>query len=161
MKRYFLTIALFVLQITFGQSATTTYYFIRHGEKVDNSKNPDLSKIGFERAKVWEELFSEIKLDAIYSTDYNRTLQTVTPTANEQQIIITKYDPKTIDIESFKNKNLRKKVLIVGHSNTIPKFVNQMINQNAYAEIDDLIFGNLYIVTIIDNNFTHQLLKLR
>ena len=161
MKRYFLIIAFFVLQATFGQSATTTYYFIRHGEKVDNSKNPDLSKIGFERAKVWEELFSEIKLDAIYSTDYNRTLQTVTPIANKQQIIIAKYNPKTIDIESFKNKNLGKKVLIVGHSNTIPNLVNAMVNQNAYAEIEDLTFGNLYIVTLIDDIVSHQLLKLR
>ena len=161
MKRYFLIIAFFVLQTSFGQNATTTYYFIRHGEKVDSSKNPDLSKIGFERAKVWEELFSEIKLDAIYSTDYNRTLQTVTPIANKQQIIIAKYDPKTIDIESFKNNNLGKKVLIVGHSNTIANLVNAMVNQNAYAEIDDLTFGNLYIVTIIGDNISHQLLKLR
>ena len=28
----------------FGQ--TTTIYLIRHAEKVDNSKNPDLSKVG-------------------------------------------------------------------------------------------------------------------
>lgn len=161
MKRYFLIIAFIVLQSSFGQSATTTYYFIRHGEKVDNSKNPDLSESGHERAAVWRELFSEIKLDAIYSTDYKRTLQTVTPTAISHQLIIAKYDPKTIDIESFKKDNLGKKVLIVGHSNTIPNFVNQMINQNMYGDIDDSTFGNLYILTIIDDSISHQLLKLR
>ena len=161
MKRYFLIIAFFILQSSFGQSTTTTYYFIRHGEKVDNSKNPDLSRSGFERAAVWSELFSEIKLNAIYSTDYKRTLQTIEPTANTQHIDVTKYDPKTVNIETFKKENLGKKVLIVGHSNTIPNFVNAMINQSIYSEIDDSTFGNLYIVTIIDDNISHQLLKLR
>lgn len=161
MKRYFLIIAFFVLQTIFGQNTTTTYYFIRHGEKVDNTKNPDLSETGFERAKTWEELFSEIKLDAIYSTDYKRTLQTVVPTAKSQKRSITKYDPKTINIESFKKENVGNKVLIVGHSNTIPNFVNAMVNQSIYPEIDDLTFGNLYIVTLIDDIVSHQLLKLR
>ena len=161
MKRYFLIIAFFILQSSFGQSTTTTYYFIRHGEKVDNSKNPDLSKNGLERAKMWNELFSATKLDAIYSTDYKRTIQTIEPTANNQPIHIVKYDPKTINTESFKKDNLGKKVLIVGHSNTIPNFVNAMINQSIYSEIDDSTFGNLFIVTIIDDNISHQLLKLR
>ena len=161
MKRYFLIIVFFILQSSFGQSATTTYYFIRHGEKVDNSKNPDLSEIGLERSKMWNELFSATTLDAIYSTDYKRTLQTVTPTAISHQINITKYDPKTVDIQTFKKENLGKTVLIVGHSNTIPNFVNQMIDKKVYVKIDDLTFGNLYIVTIIDDNISHQLLKLR
>lgn len=161
MKKYLFIIAFFVLQTSFGQSTTTTYYFIRHGEKVDDSKDPDLSEKGFERAKMWNELFSEIKLDAIYSTDYQRTMQTVTPTATIQNINIIKYNPKTINIESFKNENLGKKILVVGHSNTIPNFVNQIINQKIYADIEDITFGNLYIVTIKDNNISHQLLKLR
>ena len=161
MKKYLWLVLFFVLQASFGQNTTTTYYFIRHGEKADNSKNPDLSEIGFERAKMWNELFSEIKLDAIYATDYNRTLQTVAPTATSQKISITKYNPKTIDIESFKKENLGKKVLIVGHSNTIPNFVNQIINQNIYSDIDDSTFGNLYIVTINEGNVNYQLLKLR
>ncbi len=85
MKKYLLIVAFFVLQVSFGQNSTTTYYFIRHAEKVDNSKNPDLSEIGIERAKLWNEIFSEINIDAIYSTDFKRTLQTVTPTATNKQ----------------------------------------------------------------------------
>lgn len=161
MKKYLWIIAIFALQVGFGQNTETTYYFIRHGEKIDNSKNPDLSEIGFERAKMWNELFSEIKLDTIYSTDYKRTLQTVAPTAACQKVNITKYNPKTINIESFKKENLGKKVLIVGHSNTIPNFFNQMINQNIYTDIDDSTFGNLYIATINNDNINYQLLKLR
>jgi broad specificity phosphatase PhoE len=160
MKKYLLIIALFILQISFGQQSTTTYYFIRHAEKVDNSQNPDLSEIGLERANLWNKIFSEVSFDEIYSTDYKRTIQTATPTAADNKIQIKLYNPKTIAIDSFKKETLGKKVLIVGHSNTTPNFVNQIINQKIYADIEDTTFGNLYIVTINDGTITHQLLKL-
>ena len=38
-----------------------------------------------------------------------------------------------------------KKVLIVGHSNTIPNFVNGLIEKDFYNQIDDLNNSNLYI----------------
>jgi broad specificity phosphatase PhoE len=161
MKRYLLIAAFFVLQMSFGQNNITTYYFIRHAEKVDSSKNPDLSIIGLERAKLWNEIFSEINIDAIYSTDFKRTLQTITPIANSKKVTIINYDPKTLDIELFKKNTLEKKVLVVGHSNTIPNFVNQIINKKIYNDMDDVTFGNLYIVTINGDSISHQLLKLR
>ena len=160
MKKYLLIIALFILQISFGQQSTTTYYFIRHAEKVDNSQNPDLSETGLERANLWNTIFSEVRFDEIYSTDYKRTIQTATPTAIAKNIQIKLYNPKTIAIDSFKKETLGKKVLIVGHSNTTPNLVNQFINQKIYADIEDTTFGNLYIVTINGTTITHQLLKL-
>ncbi|MDI5950450.1 phosphoglycerate mutase family protein [Flavobacterium sp. LB2P84] len=160
MKKYLLIIALFVLQISFGQESTTTYYFIRHAEKVDNSQNPDLSEIGLERANLWSKIFSEVGFDEIYSTDYKRTTQTASPTATAKKIKIKLYNPKTTAIDSFKKETLGKKVLIVGHSNTTPNFVNQIINQKKYADIEDTTFGNLYIVTIVDKTISFQLLKL-
>ena len=161
MKKY-LSIALFLIfQISFGQENTTSYYFIRHAEKVDASKNPNLSAIGFERARLWDDIFAEIKFDAIYSTDYKRTLQTVTPLAATQKIAIKLYDPNTLSIETFKKENVGKKVLIVGHSNSIPNFVNQIISEKIYPDIADVTFGNLYIVITSNAKINHQLLKLR
>ena len=98
--------------------------------------------------------------DEIYSTEYGRTIQTASPTAAAKNIQIKLYNPKNITIESFKKETLGKKVLIVGHSNTTPKFVNQMINQNIFTDIEDGTFGNLYIVIIIEGEITFQLLKL-
>lgn len=160
MKKYLLIIALFALQVSFGQQNTTTYYFIRHAEKTDNSQNPDLSESGLDRAQLWNKIFSEVGFDEIYSTDYKRTIQTANPTATAKKIQIKPYNPKNITIESFKKETLGKKVLIVGHSNTTPNFVNQIINQKIYADIEDTVFGNLYIVTINGDSITYQLLKL-
>lgn len=160
MKKFLSLLALLFLNISFGQSTATTYYFIRHAEKVDNSQNPNLSEKGLKRAEKWNTIFSEISLDEIYSTDYKRTLQTASPTATTKKMKVKLYDPKYIPIEVFKKETIGKKILIVGHSNTIPKFVNQMINQNSFTDIQDKTFGNLYIVTMVDEAITFQLLKL-
>jgi 2,3-bisphosphoglycerate-dependent phosphoglycerate mutase len=160
MKKFLLLLTLLFLNISFGQKTITTYYFVRHAEKVDNSQNPDLSETGLKRASLWNNIFSEVDFDEIYSTDYKRTIQTASPTATTKKIEIKLYNPKTINIESFKKETLGKKVLIVGHSNTTPKFVNDIINQNLFSDIEDATFGNLYIVTIIDGIISSQLLKL-
>ena len=160
MKKFLLLITLLFLNINFAQNKTTTYYFIRHAEKVDNSQNPDLSEIGLKRAELWTKIFSEINFDEIYSTDYKRTIQTASPTAITKKIKIKLYNPKTLNIESFTKETLGKKVLIVGHSNTTPKFVNNIIKQNLFYDIEDETFGNLYIVTIINGVSSSQLLKL-
>lgn len=157
------TLTLLVLLFTFfsfSQNKITTYYFIRHAEKVDDSKNPDLSSKGLERVMLWSKIFSDINFDAVYSTDYKRTIQTATPMASDKHLEIIKYDPKKIDSQEFKKRTLGQNVLIVGHSNTTPEFVNKIIDEIIYATIDDSVFGNLYIVTLNGNLITHQLLKL-
>ena len=160
MKKLLLLFMYFAFQISFGQQNTTTYYFIRHAEKVDHSQNPDLSEKGLQRAKLWNEIFSKISFDQIYATDYKRTVQTANSTATNQNVAIQIYDPKTIVQNDFLKKTRGKTVLIVGHSNTTPTLVNQIINQNIYADIEDKIFGNLYIITINRKVISHLLLKL-
>jgi 2,3-bisphosphoglycerate-dependent phosphoglycerate mutase len=143
-----------------AQNEVTTYYFIRHAEKADNSKNPELSEAGKLRAENYKKIFSNIKLDKIYSTDFLRTTNTANPTALDKNITVAKYNPKEIDLEVFKKENLGKKVLIVGHSNSSPEFANKIIGEKTYSNIDENVFGHLYIVTIIDNKVSHQLLVL-
>lgn len=158
MKNYFLYLFL-IVQLSFAQQKTTTIYLIRHAEKVDSSKNPDLSSAGLERAAQWGKIFSDIHFDVVYSTDFKRTKQTATPVAENKKVDIILYDPKSIDFDTFKNENLGKTILVVGHSNTTPDFVNKLIKQNVYATIEDTTFGNLYIVTLNGDLITHLLLK--
>lgn len=160
MKTLLATVTLLFAQFGFSQSTTTTYYLIRHAEKVDNSKNPDLSEIGLKRAQNWNKIFEKVHFDAIYSTNYTRTIHTVAPLADKNNIAITQYDHKTIDVPKFKSDNAGKTVLIVGHSNTIPNLVNQLIGKSIYTDIDDNTFGDMFIVTVNGNSIAHQLLKL-
>lgn len=156
MKKYIFILAL-LSQIVVAQ--TTTFYFIRHAEKADSSKDPVLSEEGMKRANHWNDIFSAVTFDAVYSTNYNRTQQTATPTAKKNKVIIKLYDPKTIDIEKLKKEHLGQTILIVGHSNTTPDLVNKLIHQNVYETIEETTFGNLYIVTINETAVNYQLLK--
>ena len=43
----------------------TTYYFIRHAEKVrsdSSNKNPSLNEVGFKRANKWQEVFFKYQI---------------------------------------------------------------------------------------------------
>lgn len=144
-------------------SEASTYYFIRHAEK-DRSdktnKNPHLTKIGKKRAANWNKIFSNIKFDAIYSTDYNRTKETAQPTATKNGLELTFYHPYKLDTKTFLKNTEGKTILIVGHSNTTPLLVNAFLGFKKYEDIDDSNNGNLYIVTVIGDKISDQLLTI-
>ena len=137
---------------------TTTYYFIRHAEKIKNVYNPDLLPKGQKRAKKWAAVFKDIPLDAVYSTDYKRTINTALPTAQSKELPITKYHALNIDYDAFLKDTKGKKVLIVGHSNTIPAFVNRVIGYKKYGDIVHNNNANLYIVTLQKETISDMLL---
>ena len=139
---------------------STTYYLIRHAEKDKSdpeNRNPKLIEKGLKRAKKWANHFKNVDLDAVYSTNYNRTIETATPTAVDKNLEIKSYNPQTLDIKVFLEKTKGQHVLIVGHSNTTPAFVNKIIEEDKYQSIDETINSNLYVVTIIDGEIKHEL----
>lgn len=167
--KYFLIVAFALSFITpihaqeQTNSATTTYYLIRHAEK-DRSdktnKNPNLNEDGTQRAENWSKVFEHVPFDAIYSTNYNRTIETATPTAETKELKIQFYDPRKLYAEEFAEATFGKTVLIVGHSNTTPAFVNAILGEQKYEDMDDNYNGSLYIVTITEGNKIDQLLKI-
>ena len=141
----------------------STFYLIRHAEKVrtdKSDKDPKLNEYGMLRAVKWQEYFSDKNISKIYSTNYKRTLETVKPIQESSDIIPIIYSPSDIDYKNFIMSNKIEVVLIVGHSNTIPDFVNGLINENVYSQIDDLNNSNLYVVNICESGISHKLLKI-
>lgn len=149
MKLFFLSIVLFINTLHgFSQnSGDTQFYFIRHAEKVkDGSKDPLLTKKGQERALYWAEVFKNVEFDLVYSTQTSRTISTAKPSADKDSLEIQFYDHKKIDILALARNNPGKKILIVGHSNSTPTLVNNLIGENRYEEIAHSNNSNLYIV---------------
>ena len=141
----------------------STFYFIRHAEKDrtdPENPDPELNQEGLNRAIRWAEVFDPIPLDVIYSTNYERTSMTAAPTSVKKQINIKYYDPDSMEIEQFKLENEGNNVLVVGHSNTIPEFVNRMIEIQKYEDMDDSDNSSLFIVRIIDGIPTDIRLKM-
>ena len=62
--------------------------------------------------------------------------------------------------DDFIKSNIGENTLVVGHSNTIPDFVNELINEEYYTQIEDLNNSNLYVVSICDSKITHKLIKV-
>ena len=74
------------------------------------------------------------------------------PISKTNNLEILKYNPSQKFYKKFLEQNNGKTILIVGHSNTIPSFVNSLINENFYKNIKDNNNGNLYHVYKCGNN---------
>lgn len=163
MKSYLL-LSLFMFTGLFLFSQDTEIgkiYFIRHAEKVrDNSSDPLLTKFGEERAVHWANVFKNVDFDAVYSTSTLRTVATALPTAAQNDLQIILYDATDIDISALAEMYKGKSILVVGHSNTTPEIVNDLMGEERYSEIEDDNFSNLYIVTITKDNADVSLLYI-
>tara|TARA_B100000767_G_scaffold256241_1_gene263143 strand:- start:870 stop:1361 length:492 start_codon:yes stop_codon:yes gene_type:complete len=162
MKKTLLIILLLCSISSYAQEVTT-YYLVRHAEKDRSDKtnpNPELTEKGKQRAIQWSKVFKNISFEAIYSTNYLRTLATAEPTAKSQKLEIQLYNPNEQYSEKFKNQTSSKSVLIVGHSNTIPQFVNAILDVEKYPQIKDNNNSNLYVVTLSGENSTSIVLKI-
>ena len=96
----------------------------------------------------------------IYSTNFFRTQETARFIAIDKGISIDEYKTNNTYNKSFKEENKGKTILVVGHSNTIPFLANKIIGEDIYSSIDESIHGNLYILNIVNENVTYQLLNL-
>ena len=141
----------------------STYYLIRHAEKDrSNPKNHDpyLTEKGMDRAELWARIFKKVTFDEIYSTNYKRTLQTITAVGMDNNTEVKIYHPDSLVTPAFREQTLGKNVLIVGHSNTTPRVVNQLIEDEHYKDMDDSDNGSLYIVTLAGGGKTVEILDL-
>ena len=140
----------------------TAYYLIRHAEKDrsdPSNKDPNLTQQGLLRAAKWSYVLEHVNFDAVYSTNYNRTRETAEPIAERNGIDQLKiYSPSELDMKGFIAETHGKTILIVGHSNTTPAFVNKLIGQEKYAQIDDSNNANLYIITMHEGGTINDIL---
>ena len=109
----------------------TTFIVVRHAEKVDASRDPDLSPAGHARANALAASLDGSNLVAIYATEFKRTGQTVAPTAAAHALPVTAYpsaQPAAEFALALKAAHTRGVVLIAGHSNTVPGIVAALCN---------------------------------
>ena len=133
-----------------ADTTTTTFIVVRHAEKVDASRDPDLSPAGRARAQALAESLEGRELVAIHATEFKRTGQTVAPTAAARGIAITPYpaaQPAAEFAAQLKAAHPRGSVLIAGHSNTVPAIVAALCACDV-APMPDHEYDRLSIVRI-------------
>jgi 2,3-bisphosphoglycerate-dependent phosphoglycerate mutase len=129
----------------------TTLILIRHAEKEkDGSKDPVLSVEGLQRSERLCKFFDKTKIDAVYSTSYNRTKQTVAPIAKVKNVPVSLYsvDPLLTYVDKILEVNQGKTILICGHSNTIPGIVNKFLGDKTIEDFADADYANIIILVI-------------
>lgn len=157
MKKLSILFLILSFNLGFTQSETTTFYLIRHAEKKDTSKDPELSEEGKLRAKNWANYFDEIPIDYFYSTATIRATTTCSIIAASKKKDIQLYNHKEFTINELLSKHQGKTILIVGHSNTIPVLINTFLGEEMYPMIAENEYSSLYILTIQGDSIKHQL----
>lgn len=150
MKASFLSI-LFFLALSIGQAQTTpsVIFIVRHCEKaMESTDNPNLAEEGKKRATHLAEILKNTGIEAVYSTNYKRTMQTAEPLATVLKITPNAYESREAAFGEMLRKS-GKKVLVVGHSNTVPDLLNQLTGTKNYQPNDG--YGDLWVVTILEN----------
>ena len=135
------------------QAKQTTYYFVRHAEKDTTNpehKDPKLNTKGEQRANYLAEYFADKSLDAFYTTDFERTIKTLEPTAKSYQENMVLYDvpEDSLFTHEFWKTTYGKKVLVVGHSNTSPRFVNEILRKTTYQPLNESNYDVFFKVEI-------------
>lgn len=132
-----------------AQDDITTIILVRHAEKVDDSRDPELSDAGKQRAKKLAELLGSQSIEAIYSTDFIRTRDTCAPVAAQKNVSVKLYDPRNMEqLDVMANENAGKTILVCGHSNSTPRLANHFLKTQKFADFDESDYGNILIVTI-------------
>lgn len=136
----------------FAQNTDVTQIFImRHAEKADAGKDPDLSQAGKERAERLAKLLVDVKVDHLYATPYKRTNQTLMVLAAAQQLQI---EESPQDLKLFAQLIMDQKgktIVVAGHSNTAPILVNLLMAEEKYKQLSEDEFGKIWLVTLKDN----------
>ncbi|MEO1262913.1 MAG: phosphoglycerate mutase family protein [Bacteroidota bacterium] len=118
--------------------STSNYFLVRHAEKVDSSRDPDLSEKGKNRALILKDSLLDKKINKLYATQFKRTQQTVRPLANalDKEIII--YDAgSSLDIVENLKKNKNENIVVAGHSNTVPEMILLLTGDSVHIGHDD------------------------
>jgi broad specificity phosphatase PhoE len=147
-----LAISLFTQVRPLQAQDLTTFILVRHAEKVnDGTADPALDEAGKQRAQKLADHLELTDLTAIYSTPYRRTRETAAPTAQRKGLDIREYDPADSQfLHSLLQEHAGGTVLVMGHSNTTPFLVNQLIGSRRYEQLHESDYANLFIVTVSD-----------
>ncbi len=118
-------------------------YLTRHAEKLDSGSNPSLSDAGKLRAENIASMLKNAKINTIYSTSYNRTLETAAPLSELISVGVQAYDPFDLTGFAASLKTLNGNTMVVGHSNTTPELVG-LLGGEAGSAIDESEYDRLY-----------------
>ncbi|MDO8836145.1 MAG: histidine phosphatase family protein [Vicinamibacterales bacterium] len=128
-------------------SAQEAIFIVRHAERLDDTKDSALSPEGVSRAERLATALRDSGITAVFSTQYQRTANTGRPLAAHLGLPVT-------SVPADQQDDLRKqvtalgpaaRVLIVGHSDTVPELLAAFGHANTITIAKDE-YDNLFVL---------------
>ena len=131
-------------------STVTTVVLVRHAERLNNTETTPLSPSGFQRAGALRRALDSAGIQVIFVTDRLRTQQTADSLRiahSLPQVQLPAND--TLRFVDSIRARAGQKILVVGHSNTIPGIIERL--GFSPPAIGNLEFDKMFVVTLRRN----------
>ena len=129
----------------------TTVIVVRHAEKVDDSRDPLLSKAGRARAAALADALADAGVTAILTTQYERTKGTAAPLAERvgvtAEVVAAAGGSHVADVAARVRALAPGTIVVVGHSNTVPAIVRALGGADV-GEMPDSAYADMYVLSI-------------
>jgi len=138
----------------FASASTTTIMVMRHAEKSALPvEDPPLSVMGEARALALAQILGrapeEYRVQAIFVSEFRRTQDTVRPLANRLSVPVVVVSAADTELVADRARDEYRggRVLIVGHSNTVPEIVEELSGHKVPAMAESE-YGIVYVVAL-------------
>jgi broad specificity phosphatase PhoE len=129
-----------------ARSNPSAVFLVRHAERAEG-EDPPLTEAGKSRADALARTLRDARIDAIYTSEARRTIETAKPLADQNGLSIkmTPAAETSALVRAVLSEQAGKRVLIVGHSNTLPAIMRELGVTTA-IHIAESAFDNLFVV---------------
>jgi len=162
-----LLIGLFLFALTgdvFAQKKTITVVIFRHADKEPavegDETEPDISIEGQKRAVRLVKILEKYKPARLFSTNYPRTIQTVTPLSRIKNLPPEFYEPGNLNelVEKILSSGKQRRIAVVGHNSTAFQLANLLLKESKYTMPEDSDYGKIWIIRIKNGKVTDKVL---
>jgi len=137
-----------------GQKREITVIIFRHADKepaVDgDDSEPDISVEGQKRAVRLVKVLEKYKPARLFSTNYPRTIQTVTPLSRIKNLPLEFYEPGRMNelVEKILASENARRIAVVGHNSTTFELANLLLKTSKYTMPEDSDYGKIWILRL-------------
>jgi 2,3-bisphosphoglycerate-dependent phosphoglycerate mutase len=138
----------------FGQKREITVIIFRHADKEPltegDESEPDISVEGQKRAVRLVKVLDKYKPARLFSTNYPRTIQTVTPLSRIKNLPVEFYEPGKMNelVEKILASENQRRIAVVGHNSTAFELANLFLRASKYTMPAESDYGRIWILRI-------------
>ena len=134
-----------LLAIARPASAQEAIYVVRHAERADQSADSALSTAGVGRSYKLRDMLRDAGVTKIFTSPLRRAIDTAAPLAGAVQVTSQPFADAAAQIAAVAASGPRDRVLVVGHSNTVPAML-RALHVDAAITLTEDDYDNLFII---------------